>query len=805
MSNELTIQNLLPAVSNREIVQDKLKNSTFIGIDFGTSTTVVSYAVLGDEVTPVKTDVIPIRQLNIDGTFIESHLVPSCIAWLDNNLFIGQTAKQYKNKLTYGKNLWYSFKMKLGEDVGASYYSTELLKGSFDFTIENPLDATKVFLFYLKKEIDHFLIEKKLPPVSYYSISIPASFEANQRKDLKEAIDYAGIPFQDSLFIDEPNAAFLSYLVESNANNYQGYNIPIDSPLHILVFDFGAGTCDISVLEIGRKQGKLYSKNIAISKYEQLGGDDIDRQIVEDVLYPQLLLQNNLTKEDIKSAEYEKIILPKLQTIAEWLKVKVCKEISSSMISKSLPSKAISEDRIEMKQSIPDFLLPQKKLVYSKPNISFIEFKNVIDKFITDDKARYNTESKSIFSVIRSAMEKANLNKDYIDLVLLVGGSSYNPYIQNALNKFFINSEVAIPQDLQALVSTGAGINSFLQNGLHVDMISPIISEPIFILLENETLRLVIKEGTDIPYKGLVIDNLHPQREGQKEIEIPICVSNKNKILSIIKMKSEKGFNLSDNIRIECDITHDKLIHFKAFIRDMEIQVEPLNPFANKALTTEEIVEKKLLKEVNNDAKKNGGTPSVELLLELVKFYKKAENFLKVAETYEIIQRLSPNKRHENNIYYYSKANRRKQAYDWLEIAYHKDRNSATIHNYALYQKDKGNTEEYERLMEEALSLASDRATAVVYGEYLYENGDKGRALQLLQGAYDYYYSLYKREDLDKDEYHWLISAAKYINKDVEAEVIQAERELKEKSAKWFNTENLVSDKKDDLTNLLPF
>ena len=286
---------------------------------------------------------------------------------------------------------------------------------------------------------------KKLPPVSYYSISIPASFEANQRKDLKEAIDYAGIPFQDSLFIDEPNAAFLSYLVESNANNYQGYNIPMDSPLHILVFDFGAGTCDISVLEIGRKQGKLYSKNIAISKYEQLGGDDIDRQIVEDVLYPQLLLQNNLTKEEIKSAEYEKIILPKLQTIAEWLKVKVCKEISSSMISKSLPSKATSEDRIEMKQSIPDFLLPQKKLVYSKPNISFIEFKNVIDKFITDDEARYNTESKSIFSVIRSAMEKANLNKDYIDLVLLVGGSSYNPYIQNALNKFFINSEVAIP------------------------------------------------------------------------------------------------------------------------------------------------------------------------------------------------------------------------------------------------------------------------------------------------------------------------------------------------------------------------
>lgn len=66
--------------------------------------------------------------------------------------------------MTYGKNLWYSFKMKLGEDVGASYYSTELPKGSFDFTIENPLDATKVFLFYLKKEIDHFMGSKTKYP-----------------------------------------------------------------------------------------------------------------------------------------------------------------------------------------------------------------------------------------------------------------------------------------------------------------------------------------------------------------------------------------------------------------------------------------------------------------------------------------------------------------------------------------------------------------------------------------------------------------------------------------------------------------
>ena len=228
MNDNLTIQNLLPTVTNQALVQDKLRNSTFIGIDFGTSTTVVSYAIMGDDATPIKTDTIPIRQQNRDGSFVEDHLVPTCIAWHDNQLFIGQTAKLLKSRLQKGRNLWFSFKMELGEDNGPVYTSSQ-----YD-GIENPLDAAKVFLSYIKKEIDTFISKNNLPAVSYYSVSIPASFEANQRKDLKEALTYAGIPIQDSLFIDEPNAAFLSYLVQANSNNFQNFNIPLDTPLHIL-------------------------------------------------------------------------------------------------------------------------------------------------------------------------------------------------------------------------------------------------------------------------------------------------------------------------------------------------------------------------------------------------------------------------------------------------------------------------------------------------------------------------------------------------------------------------------------------
>lgn len=787
MNDNLTIQNLLPTVTNQALVQDKLRNSTFIGIDFGTSTTVVSYAIMGDEATPIKTDTIPIRQLNRDGSFVESHLVPTCIALAEGKLFIGLTAKILKSKLQKGRNLWFSFKMELGEDNGPVYASSQ-----YD-GIENPLDAAKVFLSYIKKEIDAFISKNNLPPVSYYSVSIPASFEANQRKDLKEALTYAGIPIQDSLFIDEPNAAFLSYLVQANSNNFQNFNIPLDSPLHILVFDFGAGTCDISILEIGRKGDKLYSKNIAISKYEQLGGDDIDRQIAIDVLYPQLLDQNNLEPEDIRTAEYEKGILPKLQTIAEVLKVKICKEVAANMVGRMLPSLATSEERVKITQSIPDFVLSKHCLSYTEPSLSFEEFSKIMESF-----TKRNIE-KSIFSVIESALQKANLDKEYLDLVLLIGGSSYNPYIQKALRDYFGDVEIEIPRDLQSHVSTGAGINSFLQNGMGIDMISPIVSEPILIILQNEELRVLVKEGTEIPCKGITIDNLHPQRDGQQEIEIPICVSNKDKILTFVKVQSEDGFNTSDTIRLECEITHDKLVHFKAFIKDMQIVVEPVNPFANRSLTTEEIAEKRLLKAINQAARKNGGRPPIHLMDNLAEFYEQIKNYQKIAETYETIQALDPKRHHETTIcYYYSEAGNEKLSDKWAEEAYKNNPSPVSAYNLALIKKY-DNPTEFERLMEEAVRGGLDSAF-LVYGKYL-RSRDEKRAKELLQKAFDIWYKQFKNNCLREDDYSRLIEVSELLDRDEIAQKVRKAKDAMKDSEQvsWFDPNNLVTDKTNNL------
>ncbi|MBK8144031.1 MAG: Hsp70 family protein [Bacteroidetes bacterium] len=803
MPNELSIQQLLPEVNDRAVIENKMEGSTFIGIDFGTSTTVVSYAIVGDNNAPIKTNAIPIRQLNFDGNTLTHHLVPTCIAYQNSQLYVGQGAKMLKSKLQPEQNIWFSFKMNLGKDNGPEFTRTELREGNPLGKIENTLDATKLFFKKLKTEIDNYIQEQNLPRQLFYSVSIPASFEANQRADLKRALEFANIPINETLFIDEPNAAFLSYLVQANNNGFHNYNIPVDSPLHILVFDFGAGTCDISIIEIGRNGGKLYSKNIAISQFEQLGGDDIDRAIVREILLPQLAKQNNISVEEIRENNYKKILLPKLQAVAEQLKIKVCKAVASNKVGQELPNLINTTERINFLQTI-DFILPKQVMRFENPSISPQEFTNIMKKF-TNEALAFNFQDdveslKSIFTVINSALLKANIDKGDIDLVLLIGGSSYNPYIQTALYRHFNNSDMEIPQDLQSHVSNGTAINSFMANGLGVDIIKPIVSEPIFIILQNEVKKTVVYEGTEIPCKEILIEDLRPQRNDQKEIEIPICVSTKEKILTILKLKNENGFNTTDKITLKCSISHDKLITFRAFIQNLEISTEPLNPFANSALSTEDIAEKQLLKLLYKATKENGGKPPLDKLKALSQFYVKTERHLKAAETFENIQQLDPNRRYEAFVcYHYAEAGRKKLSDNWAEIAYQKSPTASNAYNFALVKSVQGKTDEYKRLMEESVSLGCN-AAMLTYGEYLL-NKEKERAEELIQKAFEKWYKEFEENQLSKNDFSRLIRAAKQLGKMQIAEQVQkAKDNLKnEKGINWYNPDNTASDGREQL------
>lgn len=143
--NEITISSMLPAIRNTALMRGK----TYIGIDFGTSTTVVSIASYDEYDHKIHTKSLRLPQMLPDGTLYRSEIVPTVIAWLNGRILVGEGASQMKYQLKKGKNIWYSFKMELGEDLGAKYYDSELREVD-PFRIKNPVDAARVFFAYLK-------------------------------------------------------------------------------------------------------------------------------------------------------------------------------------------------------------------------------------------------------------------------------------------------------------------------------------------------------------------------------------------------------------------------------------------------------------------------------------------------------------------------------------------------------------------------------------------------------------------------------------------------------------------------------
>jgi len=802
MSNEISINNFLPVLTSEKLSekQKDLLNTTFIGIDFGTSITVVSVAVFGKNEEPLIIKPIELNQKLNDGAIYSSYKIPTVIAWYQNKLLVGEGASQLKFKLRYGKNLWHSFKMELGEDVGCKYPNSELGKNHEKITILNPIDAAKVFFKYLKVQIERYVKINSLPSNIEYSVSIPASFEANQRGDLVNSLESNGFQINKQSLIDEPNAAFLSYVSKLNNGN-STISIPEDYYPNVLVFDFGAGTCDISILELGKDNNGVYSKNIAISRFEKLGGNDIDRLIAVDILIPQLFKGTNLSSDDFRTRELNELIIPKLLAAAERLKIKLSETISLQQTNKAISVLASSEEFISLGTSIQ---IETRKgiLTIEEPSLSYKEFAGINSVFtkkmslLPTKRIENEFEFVSVFTPIKSALKKANLDKEDIDYILFIGGSSKNPFIQETVSDYFEESEVLLPQDLQAHVSTGAAIHSLIYNGFGKNIIQPITSEPIFVITKEEFREkpeLIIEAGTYIPSDLMVFDNLTPQRDGQQVIELPICVGSKKKILYNIKLFSpdSSGFALSTKVKMEIEINADKMLLIRANAGNKNVMVEPLSPFANKELSTEERIKYKAERDFNLECERNIGEPSLSALQTLHKAYEKIGFEFKAAETLEQIEELFPGKGNPNNIgLHYSNAGKKGKAINYYEKAMQESPSSATAFNLAMEYKNKDRAK-YRKYLGKAHELnPNDNTSAYNLGQELINEGKEEEGEKLLQKAFDRWQKKFESNSMNHWDYSWFSSCAKALGKHDYAQHI-LDSKPKENFEKIYKSENL--------------
>lgn len=781
-----------------------LSVSTFVGIDFGTSTTVVSRVYFDKDRKILRSQPIPIPQVDRMGRTIDDHLVSSCISYYSGNVLVGRGAAELKSDLTRGVDTWYSFKMELGVDLGPKYPRSKLdgLDGRPE--VRRPQDAAIYFFNYLRRHIEEWVKKEGLPEDIRYAVSVPASFEANQRLDLCRVMHEAGIDVEDSAIIDEPNAAFCSYLLDSLSLGEGIVNRFKERKANVLVFDFGAGTCDISILEMTGKEDRLISRNLAISQFRALGGDNIDRQIARTVLWPEIERNCLSVGQHLRQAQFNQVVLPRLQPVAERLKIQCCKWIASRAQDGDISHYRQSEIEIT-EEAIKPIKVGDLELKLDKPSITIGRFFSIMNPFIKETtNSSGDSELISVLDPIQSAISKAGIQKDDLTMVLFIGGSAQNPVVQECVKNYmgrFV--ECVMGEDVRTPVSQGAALHSLVWNGLDFQFIRPITSETIYILAAGGKLHTLVEAGSPIPSPDAVFtDGLVVQNDSQQKIQLPICVSSASKVLHTLELRPQAGqeFCSGDRITVSARLDGNKLLHVKAKLGKIIANGELINPLANSGVTPQEMKRLQARQRLNESSLENGGRPDLDVLERFAEACAECGAHLDAAETFEALFRMNESYQTSNIAtkccYNYSRCGKKELSNKWAEEAYRCEPTWVSAFNLAIGYDEKGDREKMMEYLREAHRLGPSRPTVLSkLGGTLLAEGNKDEGMEMLNKALEIYRSRMQTSEMSRDD----LSRAKGVagnlnNNDFLEELNEFERAM-EANDLAYSEENLAVSK----------
>lgn len=721
-------------------VQKALANATYIGIDFGTSTTVATAVTIDKDTGKMVLMPLPIKQPTRYGDVIENHLVNSVLTLQRGKVLFGSDAYKLKSTSIEGETTFSSFKMQLGINKGIGYPRSKMQ------SIRSAQEAAAVFFTYLREGIVEAVNRLGLSENIFYAISVPASFEANQRRDLIRCLEDAGYVVNLAGLIDEPNAAFLSYLHESAAAENSFIESVRSGVKNVLVYDFGAGTCDISILSAHVTGVNVVSQNKAISRFMALGGDDIDRTIAIRYLVPQLkIIDKNgpVTYDELKNEELASAVLPWLKPAAEALKI-YCSDHLRELEIEDLVT-AYKLDYQATATELPVLKIGEISITIPQPSLRLGEFLNTIELFSKQPQIKYEDdfdvseqlelgEPKYLYAPVENALLKAEVDENNIDAILFIGGSAKISLVRSAVTSHFTEAtNIIVPRDLQTHVSQGAALHCIGHHGLAIDFVKPITSEPIFVITKGGGLKLVVPAGSSVPSDKPFFENLRVSRAGQLEIELPMCVSNENKLLGILRIESkdDKGFSEGEVIVVTCSITHDKLLEATAKVGGVERKVILLNPLSNTELSPKELLMLEAKQHYNESLMSNNGRPSARATLTYAYALSGAGLYLEAAEQFIQADELDKAANHATMICYcYAMGNKKNASNAWAEIAYTRKKDGVTTFNYALTKH--GDRSLYEKLLKQALAIDPNLSCALkALGESLLSQGKQEGLMHL--------------------------------------------------------------------------
>ncbi|MDQ0917555.1 Hsp70 family protein [Paenibacillus sp. V4I5] len=473
------------------------------GIDFGTTNSVVAvYDLYNKEIQPMLYEDLP-------------H--PSIVWYNGEDVVVGREAKRNYNKYIdqAGHSFITSIKSKLGHDdelvvLGEAIPAYEV--------------ASKIF-YHLKQHT-----EKNLPAGGMLDeavVTVPVKFDGLQRADIRRAAQMAGIHVKT--FVHEPFAGIVGYLFgEENQNSHklEGKNI--------LVFDWGGGTLDITVVRY--EEGKLFE--MGTGGISNKAGDYFDK-----------LIENRITDKFISNMGLNP------------LAVQIQPRIKDRLMERSESNKIELSDSEEVSFSVPYFFEFDGEVFHLQEDMKRNEFRHLIDPTVSE-----------ALREIDLTLEQAGLSYDQIGLALLIGGTSKVPFVVQEIEKLF-GSRTYEVENSNTIIAEGASI-------IAKNEWKPYLVHPICIQLSDNSYYTVFEKGTLLISGGtkkevtfFITDNrggegflvITEKRNGNQQVV--------KELLSIpISEKLDK--HLVERVTVNFWIDHDLVLNIQAFGQVKNVKVK---------------------------------------------------------------------------------------------------------------------------------------------------------------------------------------------------------------------------------------
>jgi molecular chaperone DnaK len=441
-----------------------------IGIDLGTTNSVVS-VIEGKE---------PIVITNEEG----GRTTPSVVAWnAQGECLVGQIAK--RQAVTNPEGTLSSIKRFIGrrfnevaEEAGmVSFKVVEAKNGDAQVEVQgkrlSPQEISAKILMKLKKSAEDYLGQ----PVTDAVITVPAYFNDAQRQATKDAGRIAGLTVKR--IVNEPTAAAMAY--------------GLDKAKHetIAVYDFGGGTFDISILELGDNVVEV----VATNGDTHLGGDNIDQKIIEWIVA-------EFKKEQGIDVSKDKMVIQRLKEAAEKAKI----ELSSVM---------------ETEVNLPFLTADASGPKHMNAKLTRAKFESLIGE-LTD----------RTLEPCRKALKDANKKPSDIDEVVLVGGSTRIPLVQQKVKELF-GKDPHKGVNPDEVVAMGAAMQAGVLTGEVKDLLLLDVT-PLSLGVETmgNVMTVMIARNTTIPAKKTETYSTAADNQTTVEIHVlqgerPMAVGNR--------------------------------------------------------------------------------------------------------------------------------------------------------------------------------------------------------------------------------------------------------------------------------------